>query len=221
LARFRESDAFLFAGGVHPMLFTIQGWLRFLASDMSAYGIPLILCGVALMTFGWRLWKVCVVVSFGVIGAGIGSRFGQADGMANWYAIGGGLLLGALSYRPAHHAIAVLGGLVGAAIIAALLSGAGQNGPLLWLGSSFGFIVGSGMAFLHRSYVVVFVTSILGAALLVSGLTAAVMTSAQLYNSLRHITSSSSIIVPFLIIVPTVMSCFIQASELKRVDAEL
>lgn len=203
------------------MQFSIKGWLHFLASDVSAYGIPLIVCGLALMIFGWRMWKVCVVVSFGVVGAAIGSYFGQRDGMSNWYAAAGGILLAVASYRPAQHAVAVLGGLVGAGIVGALLSGAGQHGPLLWLGCSLGFIVGSGIAFLHRPFVVVFVTSVLGAVLLVSGLTAAVMTSSPLYNSLRHITSSSAFIIPFLIVVPTVMSCFMQASELKRVDVEL
>ena len=203
------------------MIFSAQGWLRFLGSESSAYGIPLILGGLALMIFGWRLWKLCVVVSFGLIGAIAGSYLGDPNSTASWYAGIGAILLAALSYRPARHAITLLGGLVGAGVVANVLSSAGLSGTLLWLGTTLGFMGCFGLSFLNRAYVVILVTSFLGAALLISGLTAAAMTSSGLYSSLRNVASSSAFIVPFLVVVPTVMSCFLQASEVRRIQIEL
>jgi hypothetical protein len=37
-------------------------------------GIPLVLGGLTLMAFGWRLWKVCAALTFGLIGYGVGAR---------------------------------------------------------------------------------------------------------------------------------------------------
>jgi hypothetical protein len=42
-----------------------------------------------------------------------------------------------------------------------------------------------------------------------------------LYGTVRAMASYSMIVVPFLLIVPTVMSCFYQVSEIHRIREDL
>ena len=62
------------------MLVNIDNLLLFLKQSHSAAGFPLVVGGLGLMLFGWRMWKVCVMLSFGLIGAGLGAIAGQAIG---------------------------------------------------------------------------------------------------------------------------------------------
>ena len=70
----------------------------------------------------------------------------------------------------------------------------------------------------RRKVLIVFVTSFLGAVMLVSGLAALVMTVPTLYSTLRVMASYTVIVAPFAVLVPTVMSCFYQISELRKMN---
>lgn len=203
------------------MITSLNDWLYFLKVSQSAVGFPLVIAGLGLMLFGWRMWKVCVMLAFGVIGAVVAAMFvGPCDDQ--WrYALGGGIVLGALSYWPANHAVAALGGLIGGGIITHSLSELGLSNAALWFSGGAAFLACGAFAYLNRQYVVIIITAFLGATLLISGLTAWVMTLPSLYGTMRSIASDSVIVVPFLLLVPTVMSSFYQGAEVRRLCAEI
>lgn len=200
---------------------TLQDWLTYLQHCERGTAVPLIVVGAALMLFGWRMWKVCVVIAFGAIGAAIGWRFAPAADQQWTFAVGGGAVLGLLSCWPLNVAVSVLGGVIGAAVIANSVHGMGVQGPALWCVGGAGFLAFTALSFINRQRVVILVTAFLGAALLMSGLISLSMASPMLFGTLRSVGSSYAIVVPFLLLVPTVVSSFYQISEIRRLDAEL
>lgn len=204
------------------MITSVQDWLVFLKESDRLIGFPLLVLGAGLMLFGWRLWKVCVLLSFGLIGAGLATKYGSFAGDDQWLLVGGGgIALGGLSFFFVHRAVVLLGALIGGATVLLVLSDLRISGPMLWLCSSVGAIAALAYAMINRRLVVIFVTAILGAVLFISGLTVFVMLSPALYGTLISMATGSMIVLPFILLVPTVMSCFFQVAEVHRLQIEL
>jgi len=199
----------------------IQQWLSYLRDTHGTAAFPLIVGGVALMLFGWRLWKLCVVLAYGLIGAGVTLMMLPESPDRWYYAVGVGALLGTASYVPALYAVGVLGGGMGAGLILYYLSAIGFHGATLWCICGAGFLVCTAYAFINRRKVVVVVTAFLGAVLIMSGIVALVVTSPVMFGWFRSAAEESSIVAPFVLLVPTVMSCFYQMGEVRRLQAHL
>lgn len=173
------------------------------------------------MLFGWRMWRACVALSFGLIGTGVGAAL-VGGGDKQWMvALACGIVLGLASYWPAKHAVAALGGIIGAGIVAYILNDMHIKGTPLQLLSVAAFIVSSALAFSNKRLVIIGVTAVLGAVLAISGLTALIMSSQTMYGTFSSLASGNVLIVVFILMVPAVVSCFYQVSEVRRVGAEL
>ena len=198
------------------MISALQEPLDLLRSGSSVLGLPLILVGLGLLVFGWRLWTLCVVLSFALVGAAIGSVIAGPGESQTLYALVAAGVFGVLSWGLARHAVGVLGGLVGMGLVLHVLSGLGLSGVVPWIGGGLAFAGCFAWTFLYRQYAVIFVTAFLGASLLVSGFTSAATASPALHETVRRLASANALVVPFVLLVSTVMSCFYQASEVRR-----
>lgn len=207
------------------MISSVNDWLTFLRFSDTVIGIPFVVAGIALMMFGWRLWRVCVMVSFAVIGTAVGTHVAVLVGASQneriLYSVGCAALLGICSYWPAKYALAVLGGLIGAGLLAQLTSSFKIHGNTQWLLLMMAFLGSSGYALINRQLVVVFVTAFLGAALALSGFTIFLMEFPSLYGTLRNLAAGSAVVGPFILLVPWTMSSFYQVAEVRRNGKEL
>jgi len=194
----------------------VHDWIAYLRVTQGAAGFPLIVAGVALMAFGWRMWKLCVVLAFAAIGAGVALSY-TPDSSDRWIVAGlAALLLGAASYWPARYAVPLLGGLIGGGAVMVYLSELGMRGAPLWCLAAAGLVVSTAYAMIYHAKVIVLITAVLGSVLLVSGLIAAVMTAPSVYGWFNGMASESMVFAPLLVIVPTVVSCFYQMGEARR-----
>ncbi len=203
------------------MITSVGDWVAFLKNSDSAMGFPLVIFGLALMLFGWRMWKLTVVLAYALIGAALGAiASGQSEHQAIFAAVGA-VVLAAVSIYPVHQAVAVLGGLIGVGISHFYLSRISLNEIMQWSLCGASFVAFTGFSFLGKQRVVIFVTAFLGAVLLMSGLATWAMSIQSFYGTVRALASNSMIVVPFLLIVPTVMSSFYQIAEVRRLQVEL
>lgn len=199
----------------------LNEWALFLKQSHSVTGFPLVVGGLGLMLFGWRMWKVCVMCAYGLLGALVTATVVGTSEQQLEYALVGGCALGLLSYWPVKCAVSLLGGMIGAGIVAQSLVNLGLRGTPLWAASGTALIVFTAFSFLHRQNVVIVVTSFIGAGLLLSGVAAWIMTSHALSGSARSLVSGSALVLLFLVAVPAVMSCFYQSAEVRRLNVEL
>ena len=148
----------------------LRDWLNFLYHLGSGAGFPLVLCGLALMFFGWRMWKISVMLSYGVIGALACRWWLGPENVGLMDAIASGAALALLSYWPVNYTVSFLGGMAAAGLTVCYLKMIGCSGFSLWGAGSAALIMGSAFAYLNRQSVVVVATALMGAVLLVSGL---------------------------------------------------
>jgi len=202
------------------MYFSVQDWLNLLRSTGSLAGLPLAVAGAGLMLFGWRLWRVCTILSFGAIGAIVaGVLVGPTENQ--WlYAIMAAVLLAAAGALAGQYSIGALAGLLSGGISLNLLSSMGFQGSTLWLAGGVGLTAGAAFGFLYGRHVVILMTAFEGAILVVSGFAAMMAASSGLYGTLRWMATSNYIVLPFMLLVPTVVSFFYQVSEVHRVQAD-
>ena len=203
------------------MTVSVQDWISLLRDSHSAAGFPLIVGGLGLMLFGWRLWKVCVVLAFGLIGTLISAQIVGPSDNQMIYALACGTVVGLLSYWPVNYSVAILGGVIGAGVSHFYLDSLGLSGGTFWGGIGAAFVLCTAFSVLNRRHVVILVTAFLGALLVLSGLTALVMALPALFGTVRSMAAWSVIVVPFLVLVPTVMSCFYQIAEVRRLQIDL
>ena len=202
-------------------MISLQEWLGMLRGLHGLAGIPLVVAGAGLMLFGWRLWKLCVMLSFGVLFTWLGARLiGPSDDQWS-FALAAGAGLGLLSYWSVRQAVSVLGGLIGGGMITYLVGVAGVTGNGLWASGGIAFIGCTAYSFLNRQRVVIAITAFFGAVLLISGLATWLTALPSLYGSLYTLATGSVLLVPFFLLVPTVMSCFYQMAEVHRLGVEL
>ena len=202
------------------MITSIRDWMMFVQQMDPLIGIPLVLGGLTLMAFGWRLWKVCAALTFGLIGYGVGATLGEGTQQV-WFGLGGAVLLGLVSLGPVKHVLALLGGIVGAAILMAILKGMGLDGPALWVAGGVILICFTALSAINRRYVVILISAFEGAVLLTSGALALMASNPGMFSVVKNMALASAIVVPFILLVPTTMSFFYQVSEVRRSGAEM
>jgi len=203
------------------VIMSVSDWVAFLRSADQSLGFPLVICGLGLMLFGWRMWKICVVLSFGLIGAVVGAVVTDGSDNQLMFTIAGAVGLAVLSFYPAHHALSLLGGLIGAGIVHFYTSPLRLDPIVHWSVCGAALVGFSAYSFLSRQRVVIFVTAFLGAVLLMSGLATWAMSMPAFFGTVRAMASYSLIVVPFLLMVPTVMSGFYQIAEVRRLQIDL
>jgi hypothetical protein len=203
------------------MITSIDDWLLFLKQAHSAAGFPMVVGGVAFMFFGWRMWKLCVVLSFGLLGAVIGANISGPSADQWMYAACGAAVLGVLSYWPVNVSVSLLGGMIGSGIVTAAVAQLGLSGGTLWAAAGVGMIAFTAYSYLNRQYIVIIVTAFLGAILLMSGLTTWIMNLPGLYGTLRSMATGSVVVLPFMLMVPTIMSSFYQSAEIRRLNVTI
>lgn len=203
------------------MITSVSDWIVFLRSSDALIGFPLIIAGAVLSVFGWRMWKICVVVSFGLLGAAIGTHFAGTGENQLLYAACCAVALGVLSYWPAHYSLAALGGIIGCGAALHFVSGLRLDPITVWIIGVLGFLGCTAYALINRQLVVIFVTAFLGAVLVMSGLTAFIMEFPPVYGTFSSLAAGSVLVVPFILLVPSVMSSFYQIAEIRRLGKDL
>lgn len=206
------------SGGV---ITSLDEWVSFLQSSHRVAGFPLIVGGLGLMLFGWRMWRLCVILSFALIGAIIGHYVAGPRNDQTFYSLVGAVVLGLVAYFPAVYALSLLGGSIAAVISFYYLTALGMDGVTLWALVVAVLGAGTATAWLNRRHVVIVVTAFLGAVLLISGLASWAMAMPAFFSTVRTMSAGSFIVVPFLLLVPTVMSCFYQVAEVRRLHIQL
>lgn len=196
----------------------IHDWVTLLRTTDPLVALPLAVGGLGLILSGWRFWKLAVVLSFGSLGALAGMIFGRDQELQLVYGFVGFVVVGGASFPPVLYSVAVLGGILGAAMVNHTAGNMGLTGSVLWMLTAIGMICGTALAFLNLRQVVMMVTSFLGSALLLSAVVAGLAKSPGMFNYVYDMALESSIFLPFVMLVPTVVGTFLQAADANGKD---
>lgn len=201
------------------MVDTVENWVRYLQQSGVLIGLPLLLGGVILALGGWRIRKAAVPASFGLIGILIGLLLGKGSGQDWLYAAVGFVVLGAVGCLLGDRTVALLGGLIGAGVFNYLAEGLGFSGAGLWAITAIGMMACAALSFINLRQVVIVVTSFEGAVLVVSASVAFFAGVPWIANRFRGTSWCWSLVVLFMLMVPTVIGAMMQMADAKQRDA--
>jgi hypothetical protein len=194
----------------------IQNWVIYLQNSSELIGVPLLLVGVVLALGGWRIRKVTIPASFGLIGGLIGMLVGEPSGQEWLYALLYGVVLGVAGHVLGARGVGLLGGLIGAGIVNCLAEHFGLEGAILWVVTLIGLSVFTAVSFLDVRQVVILITSFEGAVLVVSACVAFFSSVPWVANQFRGTAWGWALIVPFLLLVPTVIGTLLQTADARQ-----
>ena len=128
--------------------------------------------GVVYMLYGWRIFKILVVICFGLVGLFGGIKIGQQFDAQLLGAVVGFVLLAALSVPLMHWAVSLLGALAGGILTAGLWYAFELPGKYILAGAAIGLIAGGMISFIIFKIAVMLFTSLGGGLVTVAGLVA-------------------------------------------------
>jgi hypothetical protein len=198
---------------------SIEQWVAFLQRSDTLLGVPLCAVGFMLAIAGWRLWKAAVVVTFGIIGGVIGVLVAGSEHESLTYCIVGAVLLGAASLPPANYSIAVLGGLISAAIAHTTLTELNLPAWATWIAMGVIFAACTALSFIYLRPVIAIITAFEGAVLLLSGAAVFISDMPSLWSFFRSISVNYAFFLPFLLLVPTIAGSLLQMADAKQRDS--
>jgi hypothetical protein len=175
--------------------------------------------GMVYMFYGWRIFKVLVVICFGLVGMFAGINIGQRFDSQIAGAIAGLILLAAISIPMMRWAVSLLGAITGGILAGGLWYAFELPGKYLPAGAGIGLVAGGMISFIVFRIAVMLFTSFGGGALIVGGLVALL----NQYESMREpptgqikdLFMNHNWFLPALLLATTVIGIIIQNRFIK------
>ena len=183
--------------------FQFDSFWQFIVNISWLQAVFAVAFGIIYLVYGWRVFKVLVVINLAIIGLFLGKYVGALLGSPLWGAIVGTFILGVFSWSFMKYAVAVLGGIAGAILGAALWRTGGLPDHLLDDGALVGLIAGGFLAFSSFRMSIMFFTSLQGSAFVVIGALALLNDYPDLGFRVTSAVQNSAYILPLLVLIPT------------------
>ena len=210
----------MFNSGQIPTQAEFLDYLESLGNNSvgNIQAVLLLVCGLVYLLYGWKIFKVLVVVNAAILGTLVGTKAGamlQGENMPLFGGIAGAVLLAVLAWPLMKYAVSLMGGLAGSFFgygswhyIANAMQ-AKDASQYAWVGALIGLIVLGMLAFIIFRVTIVLFTSIQGSFLTVAGSLALLMLAGSLKTPLRNALEGNLHLLPILIVVPAVIGvCF-------------
>jgi len=203
------------AAHVQPVMhFPGQGDLLTWCQGMSiGTGLLLILLGLVYLLYGWSQYKWLVTVNAALIGMYVGAAIGARY---NYMLAGGalgGILAASATLPLVKWAVAVVGGVCGALVGAAIWQLAGLQPDMAWAGAMTG-LVGFGMlSFILLRGSVIMYTSLQGAMMLIIGLLGLMFKHQDTIPKITQAMNTQPFVLPIAVFVPAILGLIYQQTH--------
>ncbi len=174
--------------------------------------------GSVCLFYGWRVFKVLVVIAFALLGMAAGtmavSKISGFDNRVAAGAIGMGLMA-ALAIPLMRHAVAILGAAAGGAMTAGLWYACNLTDKYIWAGALIGVIAGGMISFIVFKIAVILFTSMGGSGLMMVGMLALLYLYPLTSEEITSLVNEKRWFVPVAFIAPTILGIIIQNKLVK------
>ena len=192
-----------------PGQMDLIAWAQKMGPGMATL---LIILGIIYLAFGFYLFKGLIVVNAGFVGAWIGVAIGAKSGSAVPCGVLGAFVAVAVTFPLMKWAVAVLGGLLGAAIGGSIWRMVDLDPRFAWAGAGMGLIAFGMFCFiLFRGSVMAYM-SMQGSIMLILGLLGLLYKYQDVGPKLTEHLLSRHFILPMAIFIPFVIGLLYQQS---------
>jgi hypothetical protein len=176
----------------------------------------LVIGGIVYLVFGVYMYKALITVNLAVVGAYLGAFIGYKTGgsaaMIPWSLIGG-FTFAAMTWPLMKYAVAIMGGLYGFLLGAALWHTAHLEAKYAWAGGGMGLIAFGMLSFILFRGSIMMYTSLQGSVMLVFGLLGLIFKYQSVSPKLMASLTSQPVALPLAIFVPTVLGLIYQQTQ--------
>lgn len=178
--------------------------------------------GMVYLLFGWRIFRILVMICFGLLGMYLGMGAGEMAGSVVWGGIVGTILFAAITPPLMKYCVCLLGAAAGGIMTGGIWYACGLPQMYLWAGASVGVVAGGMVSFIVLKTAVVLFTSMGGSMIVVLGM----LRLLDLYegrgleptNHIETLLHEQNWFLPVILIVPTIIGMISQNKAIKHAD---
>ena len=176
--------------------------------------------GIVYLMYGWRIFRVLVVICFALIGMFIGIKIGKYAGSELWGGVAGLIVLSALSMPLMKWCVCLLGAAAGGVLTAGLWYAFELPQMYIWAGATVGVVAGGMISFIVLKASVMLFTSLGGSGISVIGILALL----HLYENIQEVPTThihdlvfdQNWFLPVALMIPTVIGIAMQNKFIKH-----
>jgi hypothetical protein len=174
--------------------------------------------GIVCLLYGWRLFKLLVIISFALLGMVLGMIAGQRIGGENsqvWGGLIGLIIMAAISVKLTKWAVCLLGAIAGGVLTAGMWYATKLPDEYIWAGGLVGVVGGGMISFVIFKISVMLFTSLAGSGLLVTGALALLHLYPPTADNVWELVFTKHWFLPVILFVPTIVGVYIQNRFIK------
>ena len=175
--------------------------------------ITFISFGVVCLFYGWRVFKILVVISFAILGMGLGIVLAGKVGGDNNQILGGVagfVVLAVISVPLMRWAVSLLGAAAGGILTSGVWYACQLNEEYIFAGALIGIIAGGMISFIIFKVAVMLFSSLGGSGLMVTGILALLYLYPETTEQVKELVFNESWFLPAALLVPTVVGIIVQ-----------
>lgn len=193
-----------------PAQTDMLSWCQHMGPGMAAL---LILLGVIFLLFGFKLFKGLVMLNAAAVGAAIGFVVGQRTEMGFALMVLFGFMAAALAWPMMKWAVAIMGGLFGAAFGASVWNTVGLDPAFAWSGALTGIVLFGLLSFILFRGSVTLYMSLQGSVMLVFGILGMVFKYQEIAPRVTQAMTIKPFLLPMAIFIPAIIGILFQQSS--------
>ncbi len=175
--------------------------------------------GAVCLFYGWRIFKMLVVISFALLGLIMGITISDKVSGEGSRLLGGLIGLGVmavLSVPLIRWTVSILGAVAGGILTSGIWYACGLNERYLWAGAIIGMVAGGMISFIVFKIAIMLFSSVGGSALMVVGILA-VMCNEHVGREglVKYLVFNHNWFLPVALFVPTVVGIILQNKFIK------
>ena len=205
-------------GAAEEAVVPIESFWTYITSLDLVEAITFISFGVVCLFYGWRVFKVLVVISFALLGAYLGVAVtNKIVGLNNQFFGGmvGMVVLGVLSVPLMRWSVCVLGAAAGGIVTSGIWYASGLPERYILAGALIGMVAGGMISFIIFKIAVVLFSSMGGSALMVVGMLALLYRYMNTDGQIERLVCEQKWFMPVALMVPTIAGIILQNKFIK------
>jgi hypothetical protein len=174
--------------------------------------------GAVCLLYGWRVFKILVVISFGLLGLGLGITIGDrihGDNSEIWGGLIGLGIMAGISVPLMRWAVCILGAIAGGMLTSGIWYAAGLTEKYIWAGALIGIVAGGMISFIIFKAAVMLFSSLGGSMLIVVGVLALLYLYPQTAEQTEELVFTNKWFLPVVLLIPTAVGLIVQNKFIK------
>ena len=193
--------------------------LEYITSLDLLAALTFISFGAVWLLYGWRVFKILVVISFALLGLIMGITISDKVSGESSHLLGGLIGLGvmaALSVPLIRWAVSILGAVAGGILTSGIWYACGLNERYIWAGAIIGMVAGGMISFIVFKIAIMLFSSVGGSGLMVVGILAVMCNQYVGREELvKVLVLNHNWFLPVALFVPTVVGIMLQNKFVK------